>query len=78
MSNFYSDSQYSNKKPDYKINRLYSDKKEKIYLMFLPLFITGKDPMWEDWNCYKYPMMIYMTDYERLIVPYFDKIFPLT
>lgn len=77
MSNFYSNSKYSNEKPNYKINRLYSNKKEKICLMFHPLFITGKDPMWEDWNCYKYPMMIYMTDYQKLLIPYFEKIFPL-
>lgn len=34
------------------------------------------DMQWEDWNCYD-SLFIYWTDYERLLVPELEKLFPL-
>jgi len=60
--------------------RLYADKKEKMFLEFLPLHPDSKDTdniRWEDWHCYKYHLKIYKTDYEKLLLSYLNQLFPL-
>ena len=57
--------------------RLYSSDKEKIYLEFKPMDI-GEDGKadWEDFHRYD-SLMIFQTDYERLLSPLMDKLYPL-
>ncbi|MDO4943736.1 MAG: hypothetical protein Q4E74_00890 [Ruminococcus sp.] len=56
---------------------LYSDKKEKIFLEVIPVRVPENgDIMWEDWNFYD-SLMIFQTDYNKLIVPYLNAIFPV-
>ena len=52
-------------------------KKEKIFLRFQPLRMTGSDPQWEDWNCYDNLLLVYQTDYNWLLMPYFEQLFPI-
>ena len=58
--------------------RLYTQRGEKIHLTFLPLRPDcGNDPQWEDWNCYRSILTIGWPDWERLLVPTFEKLFPI-
>ena len=58
---------------------VYADQSEKTAIMFEPLKmsdIPDWNPQWEDWNCYRAPLMIPFSDFERLLHKYFDKIYP--
>lgn len=58
--------------------RLYSEDREKIELEFKPVNLPENgDIQWEDWNCYD-SLRIFITDYERLLIPLIDKLFPVT
>lgn len=46
-------------------------------MRFQPLRMTGSDPQWEDWNCYANPLLVYDTDYNRFLMPYFEQLFPV-
>ena len=58
--------------------RLYTQIGEKIHLTFLPLRPDcGKDPQWEDWNCYRSILTIGWPDCEQLLFPTLKQIFPV-
>lgn len=57
--------------------RLYAPLKEKICLQFLPLKPVECDPKWEDWHCYRSVLRLYWEDCQKLLMPYFDRLFPL-
>lgn len=40
--------------------------------------MTGQSPVWEDWHCYQHPLEIYRSDYDKLLVPYLQEVFPLS
>lgn len=57
----------------------YADKSEKTVITLEPLKMRSEpdwDPQWEDWNCYYAPLMIPLSDFERVLHSYFDKIYP--
>lgn len=59
--------------------RLYAPESEKILLDFNPLKISEVPdwiPLWEEWHCYPTPLRIYLQDYEKLLIKYFNRIFP--
>ena len=57
--------------------RLYSADSEKVFLEFKPARMPeNKEMQWTDWNCYD-SVFVYRTDYEKLLVPTLDKLFPL-
>lgn len=59
--------------------RLYAPTSEKICLTFNPLKmsqIPGWNPQWEEWHCYRNPLVIYLQDYEKLLMPYFERLYP--
>lgn len=56
--------------------RLYSDKKEKICLKFLP-YLNKHVSKWEACHSYKCPLYVYFTDYRKLLAPYLACVFPL-
>jgi len=57
---------------------LYADKKEMIFFEIAPVRVPENgDIMWEDWNFYD-SMRVFQTDYDKLIVPYLKRIFPVT
>ncbi|MBQ2581129.1 MAG: hypothetical protein II574_05825 [Ruminococcus sp.] len=57
--------------------RLYSADSEKIFLEFKPVREqNGKELQWVDWNCYD-SVFVYQTDYNKLLVPALEKLFPL-
>lgn len=58
--------------------RLYAAPKEKIFLQFLPLRPIDGEPKWEDWNCYRSTLRLYLDDFQKLLIPYFDLLFPLS
>lgn len=76
MSNFFVYN--SGEKEEPVILRLYSKANERIRLMFCPLKMMDRDPEWEDWNSYKFPLEIYITDYDKLLIPYFNRLFPVS
>ena len=59
--------------------RLYAPKSEKICLTFNPLKMSQKtdwNPQWEEWHCYRNPLVIYRQDYEKLLLSYFERLYP--
>lgn len=59
--------------------RLYSPKDEMIFLLFNPVKMSSTpdwNPQWEEWHCYKNPMVVYRQDYNKLLLPYFERIYP--
>lgn len=56
--------------------RCYSDEKEIILLEFNPCR-NNIDPQWEDWNYCANPLVVYSTDYNKLLLPYLNIVFPL-
>lgn len=54
----------------------YSDKKERIRLDFTAYIDKDKNTMWEDWHIGNECLVVYQTDYNRLLIPYFEKIYP--
>ena len=57
--------------------RMYSADSEKVFLEFKPARMPDSGEMqWEDWNCYD-SVFVYKADYERLLVPTLEKLFPL-
>lgn len=69
-------SKYSREKAISIEPRVYATQGEKICLEFLPLNPKATDYKWEDWHCYRSILTIFREDYERLLIPYFIKIFP--
>ncbi|WP_295153507.1 hypothetical protein [uncultured Ruminococcus sp.] len=70
----------SHRKPLYNVTemRLYSADNEKIELEFKPMYIPEDRAVdWDDFNRYD-SMMIFQTDYERLLSPLIDSLYPLT
>lgn len=66
-------------KPNYKELRLYAPKSEKIKLTFYPLKLSDKpdwNPQWEEWHCYFEPLTVYCQDYEKLLMLYFNQLYP--
>lgn len=57
--------------------RLYSEDSEKIKLDFTPVNIPEDWVIhWIDWTCYD-NLSVFRTDYERLLLPLIDKLFPV-
>ena len=70
----------SHRKPLYNVTemRLYSADNEKIEVEFKPMDIPeDKAVDWDDFNRYD-SIMIFQTDYERLLSPLIDSLYPLT
>ena len=60
--------------------RLYSDDTELIRLEFKPVYmysLKNESMSWEDWNHYD-SICIYKTDYEKLLLPVIQSLFPVT
>ena len=58
------------------ILRCYSKENEIILLEFSPCR-NNIDPQWEDWNYCADPLVVYDTDYTKLLLPYLNIVFPL-
>ena len=57
--------------------RLYSEDKEKIFLEFCPVRVPDDwDIQAKDWDCYD-SLRVFRSDYERLLSPLIEKLFPL-
>lgn len=54
----------------------HSDTKEYIRLDFTAYIDKGENTMWEDWHIGDECLVIYQTDYNILLIPYFEKIYP--
>lgn len=67
----------SHHEPKEIVQRLYAPKEEYIWIAMHPLMIENRKPIWEDWHSYRSFLRIYETDFDRLLKPYFDQIFPV-
>lgn len=59
--------------------KLYSPPEERVRLTFQPLRSAegrGRDPRWEDWHCYLFPLAVGFRDYEVLLKEYFLVMYP--
>ena len=57
--------------------RLYSLDEEMIYLEFCPVHVSENwDIQFVDWNTYD-SLLIFRTDYEKLLIPALDELFPV-
>lgn len=54
----------------------YSTETEKIWLKFWPCQ-CDENISWENWHQCSDPLTIYETDYSKLLLPYFQMVFPL-
>lgn len=60
------------------VPRLYAQAAEKICLTFSPLHpMAGDNPQWADWHSYRSVMVVYLSDYRALLLPYITRLFPL-
>lgn len=57
--------------------RLYAPQNEIVCLKFFPLCRKNVNPQWEDWHCYRSVLTILKEDYRRLLLPYFNEVFPV-
>jgi len=58
--------------------RLYAPVEEPVWLRFDPFMrspIPGWNPSWEEWHCYRKPLVIFKQDYQWML-EYFKKPFP--
>lgn len=63
--------------PEVVAPRVYAPPKEKICLDFFPVRLGIGDVQWADWHCSRSVLVVYLADYERLLLPYFAEIFPV-
>ena len=52
---------------------------EHIRLDFNPFKISdvsGHEPSWKDWHCYRKPLRVYSPDFD-VLVSYFNKVYPI-
>ena len=52
---------------------------ENIRLDFNPLKISdvsGHEPSWKDWHCYRTPLRVYSPDFD-VLVSYFNQVYPI-
>ena len=54
----------------------YGKPQEKICLHFFPCKNSGENITWEEWHIAE-PLVVYISDYRPLLLPYFNKVFPL-
>lgn len=73
------DRQIHGKGRQYQELRLYSKHSERLCLCFSPCYIDrdADDISWEDWHRYKQPLMVFVTDYRKLLIPYLKSVFPV-
>ena len=67
------------KNQEYMELRLNSPLYENIRLDFNPLKISdvsGQEPSWKDWHCYRNPLRVYSPDFD-ILVSYFNKVYPI-
>ena len=67
------------KNQEYMELRLNSPLYENIRLDFNPLKISdvsGHEPSWKDWHCYRKPLRVYSPDFD-ILVSYFNKVYPI-
>lgn len=55
----------------------YSSASEKICLTFYPCLNKGAGTSYDEAYSFLEPLKIYQTDYDRLIIPYLQRIFPI-
>lgn len=63
--------------PEVVAPRVYAPPKEKICLDFYPVRPGKGAAQWEDWHCSRSVLVVYLADYEALLLPYFAEIFPV-
>jgi len=66
-------------KQEYMELRLNSPLYENIRLDFNPLKISdvsGQEPSWKDWHCYRNPLRVYSPDFD-ILVSYFNQVYPI-
>lgn len=56
--------------------RLYSERRESICMEFLPCS-NRIAPRWEEWHNYKFPLIVYFTDYRKLLITHLERAFPI-
>lgn len=67
------------KKQEYMELRLNAPLGEHIRLDFNPFKISdvsGPEPSWKDWHCYRKPLRVYSPDFD-VLVSYFNKVYPI-
>ena len=67
------------KNQEYMELRLNAPLYESIRLDFNPLKISdvsGQEPSWKDWHCYRKPLRVYSPDFD-ILVSYFNKAYPI-
>ena len=67
------------KNQEYMELRLNAPLYENIRLDFNPLKISdvsGHEPNWKDWHCYRKPLRVYSPDFD-ILVSYFNKAYPI-
>lgn len=67
------------KKQEYMELRLNAPLGEHIRLDFNPLKISdlsGHEPSWKDWHCYRKPLRVYSPDFD-ILVSYFNQVYPI-
>ena len=67
------------KNQEYMELRLNAPLYENIRLDFNPFKISdvsGHEPSWKDWYCYRKPLRVYSPDFD-ILVSYFNKVYPI-
>ena len=67
------------KKQEYMELRLNAPLGEHIRLDFNPFKISdvsGHEPSWKDWHCYRKPLRVYSPDFD-ILVSYFNQVYPI-
>lgn len=60
------------------IPALYARQREKICIKFLPMRPNcGDVPRREEWNCYRSVLSVGWTDFQQLLSPAFEQVFPV-